>query len=153
MAVANHPNIAGVKFATGNLMRLAECVRASGPATARWICGLAEGWAPAFYGLGARGFTSGLVNVDPARSLAIHSALEAGNYAEAQRLVGLIAPFDAMRTRYNNGANVTVVKSALQLLGFPVGPVRVPGYPQLNNEEIANLREILRGWELFVAPR
>src|SRR6185312_12899656 len=72
MAVANHPNIVGVKVATQNLMRLAECIRASGPETARWICGLAEGWAPAFYALGARGFTSGLVTVDPARSLAIH---------------------------------------------------------------------------------
>lgn len=151
MAVADHPNIVGVKFATGNLMRLAECVRASGPATARWICGLAEGWAPAFYGLGARGFTSGLVNVDPMRSLAIHAALESGNYAEAQRLVGIIAPFEAMRTRYNNGANVTVVKAALQLLGYPVGSVRVPGYPKLNDEETVALRNVLVGWGMTIA--
>jgi 4-hydroxy-tetrahydrodipicolinate synthase len=150
MSIADHPNIVGVKFATANLMRLAECIRASRPATARWICGLAESWAPAFYGLGARGFTSGLVNVDPLRSLAIHAALDAGNYGEAQRLVGVIAPFETMRTRYNNGANVTVVKAALQLLGFAVGSVRIPGYPQLNPEETATLRAILREWKLPV---
>src|SRR3954469_7674781 len=73
LGVANHPNVAGVKFATTNLMLLAECIRASGPETGLWVCGLAEGWAAPFYAVGAKGFTSGLVNVDPARSLAIHA--------------------------------------------------------------------------------
>ena len=148
MAVANHPNIVGVKFATGNVMRLADCIRASGPGTARWICGLAEGWAPAFYAVGARGFTSGLVNVDPGRSLAIHAALEAGDYAEAQRQVAAIAAFETMRTHFNNGANVTVVKEALKLIGLPVGEVRLPGLPRLDEAGRAALREILAGWGL-----
>lgn len=149
MAVADHPNIAGVKFATGNLMRLADCVRASGTGTARWICGLAEGWAPAFYALGARGFTSGLVNVDPARSLAVHAALEAGDADEARRLVGALAPFEALRTHYANGANVTVVKEALDMIGLPVGPVRLPGLPRLSPEERRNLAATLRTWGLI----
>lgn len=148
MAVANHPNIVGVKFATANLMRLAECIRSSGPDTARWICGLAEGWAPAFYALGARGFTSGLVNVDARRSLAIHAALEAGRLEEARHLVAEIAPFEAMRTRHANGANVTVVKAALDWLGEPVGPVRLPGLPQLDADSRAELAAILAGWGL-----
>lgn len=146
MAVADHPNVAGVKFATSNVMRLGECIRASSASTAQWICGLAEGWAPAFYAQGARGFTSGLVNVAPERSLAIHAALEAGDYSEAQRLVAAIAAFEAMRTRFNNGANVTVVKSALQLMGYPVGPVRVPGLPALSADDIANLTQVLKSW-------
>lgn len=150
MVVANHPNVAGVKFATPNLMRLAECIRASGAGTAQWICGLAEGWAPAFYAQGARGFTSGLVNVDPARSLAIHAALEAGQYAEAQRLVAQIAAFETMRTKFNNGANVTVVKSALRLMGYAVGPVRAPGLPALSDADMRELGAILRGWGIEV---
>jgi len=127
-------------------MRLAECIRASGEDTAQWICGLAEGWAPAFYAQGARGFTSGLVNVAPERSLAIHAALEAGRYGEAQRLVAQIAPFETMRTKFNNGANVTVVKSALRLMGYPVGPVRAPGLPALSDEDMRELATILEGW-------
>lgn len=152
MEVANHPNIVGVKYATPNLMRLADCVRASGPATARWICGLAEGWAPAFYALGARGFTSGLVNVDPGRSLAIYAALEAGNAAEVRRLVTEIAPFETMRTKFGNGANVTVVKAALRLLGDPVGDVRLPGLPSLSDEDRNELVAILRRWGLGGPP-
>jgi 4-hydroxy-tetrahydrodipicolinate synthase len=148
LSVANHPNVAGVKFATTNLMLLAECVRSSDAGTAVWVCGLAEGWAAPFYALGARGFTSGLVNVDPARSLAIHAALEAGDYAGARALVGEIARFETLRTRYGNGANVTVVKEALGLLGFPAGAVRLPGLPALDPADRATLEREVSRWGL-----
>lgn len=139
--LALHPNIAGIKFASPNLMLLSEVIRSTQDAPAIWVCGLAEGWAPAFYAMGARGFTSGLVNVFPERSHAVHQALEAGDYARARALIDSIAGFEMLRTKYNNGANVTVVKEALGMLGTDVGPVRVPGVVALNDEE----RSILRG--------
>ena len=145
--VATHANVAGVKFASPNVMLLAECVRATEGTSANWICGLAEGWAAPFHALGARGFTSGLVNVAPERSLAIWNALEAGDYGLARKLVSEIAGFETMRTKYGNGANVTVVKEALGLLGTPVGPVRLPGLPELNEAERAELRAIVSGWD------
>ena len=148
LAIGNHPNVVGVKFANTNLMLLAECVRASGEETAIWVCGLAEGWAIPFYALGARGFTSGLVNVDPARSLAIHQALEAGDYRTARALVTEIARFEAMRTKYGNGANVTVVKEALSLLGFPVGQVRLPGLPALDATDRQTLAHEITRWRV-----
>jgi len=145
--IATHPNVAGVKFATTNLMLFAECVRATEGTDAVWICGLAESWAAPFYALGARGFTSGLVNIDPARSLAVWNALEAGDYAQARTLVAKIAGFEQMRTKFNNGANVTVVKEALMLRGENVGPVRLPGLPALDAADRARLKEILNGWD------
>ncbi|MGX1786675.1 dihydrodipicolinate synthase family protein [Bosea sp. NPDC055332] len=144
--VATHPNVAGVKFASPNVMLLAECVRATQGSSANWICGLAEGWAAPFHALGARGFTSGLVNVAPERSLAIWQALENNDYDRARRLVDEIAGFETLRTKYGNGANVTVVKEALGLLGTNVGPVRLPGLPELNESERAELRKIVGGW-------
>lgn len=149
--IATHPNVAGVKFATTNLMLFAECVRATEGTDAVWICGLAESWAAPFYALGARGFTSGLVNIDPERSLAVWHALEAGNYALARALVAKIAGFEQMRTKFNNGANVTVVKEALMLRGENVGPVRLPGLPALDAADRARLREFLNGWEADAA--
>lgn len=149
MGVANHPNVVAVKFATTNLMMLAECVRASNSGTALWVCGLAEGWAAPFYAVGAKGFTSGLVNVDPARSLAIHAALESGYLERVRELVTTIATFEQMRTRYGNGANVTVVKEALELIGLPVGPVRAPGLPALDDGDRAKLMDILKNWGLI----
>ncbi|MEJ1157228.1 dihydrodipicolinate synthase family protein [Prosthecomicrobium sp. N25] len=144
--LAEHPNIAAVKFATPNLMLLAECVRAASETSALWVCGLAEGWAGPFYAVGARGFTSGLVNVDPARSLAIWRALEEGRAANARALVDTIALFESLRTRYGNGANVTVVKAALERQGYPVGPVRLPGLPRLDPADADALATILDAW-------
>jgi 4-hydroxy-tetrahydrodipicolinate synthase len=141
--LALHPNIAGIKFASSNLMLLSEVIRSTQDAPAIWVCGLAEGWAPAFYAMGARGFTSGLVNVFPERSHAIHRALEAGDFKRARDLIDAIAGFEALRTKYNNGANVTVVKEALGMLGTDVGPVRVPGVVALNDEERSALRAIV----------
>lgn len=141
--LAMHPNIAGIKFASSNLMLLAEVIRSTKDTPTIWVCGLAEGWAPAFYAMGARGFTSGLVNVFPERSHAIYRALDAGNYEEARNLIDGIAGFEALRTKYFNGANVTVVKEALGMLGTDVGPVRIPGVEALNNVERSELKEIV----------
>src|SRR3546814_15352471 len=99
-------------------MHFADCVRATEDCAAVWVCGLAEGWAPAFYAAGARGFTSGLVNVDPERSLAIWRALDGGRFDEARALITPIAPFETLRTKHNTGANATVVKEALTLGGW-----------------------------------
>lgn len=144
--VATHANVAGVKFASANMMLLADCVRETEGTSANWICGLAEGWAAPFHALGARGFTSGLINVAPQRSLAVWRALEAGDYAKARREVDAIAGFEKLRTKYGNGANVTVVKEALRLLGMNVGPVRLPGLPELSEAERTELRTIIAGW-------
>jgi len=58
-------------------------------------------------------------------------------------LIDGIAGFEAMRTKYLNGANVTVVKEALGMLGNDVGPVRLPGVEALDERERKSLREIV----------
>lgn len=64
-------SVVGVKWATPNPLRLAAAMAASNPAIS-WVGGLAEVWAPPLCAVGARGFTSGLINVWPERSVAIH---------------------------------------------------------------------------------
>jgi 4-hydroxy-tetrahydrodipicolinate synthase len=145
--LASHPAVAGVKFASTNTMRFAECVRATEGTDATWICGLAESWALPFYALGGKGFTSGLVNVAPELSLAVWRALEAGDFATARIYVDRIAPFEIMRTKHNNGANVTVVKEALRLRGAEVGAVRLPGLPELEEADRHALGGILESWK------
>ncbi|MFB9949325.1 dihydrodipicolinate synthase family protein [Rhizobium puerariae] len=146
LRLASHPNIAGIKFATTDILLLSRSIAASDPGNALFVCGLAESWAPAFTAAGARGFTSGLVNVAPQFSLAIHAALEAGNFAEARRIIDLIEPFERMRTKYRNGANVTVVKEAVSIMGLAVGEVRIPGLPCLDADDRARLSDLLRSW-------
>lgn len=149
--LATHPAIAGVKFASTNTMLFADCVRATRGSDATWICGLAESWAVPFHALGGKGFTSGLVNVAPQLSLAVWRALEAGDYEAARMTVDRIAPFEIMRTKHRNGANVTVVKEALRLRGAEVGPVRLPGLRELDDADRLALGKILESWKEAIA--
>lgn len=144
--LAGHPNVAGIKFATTDIMLLSRAIAASDPNGALYVCGLAESWAPAFAAVGARGFTSGLVNVAPQFSLKVHDALTAGDFPAARRIIERIELFERLRTRYRNGANVTVVKEAMEILGMTVGPVRAPGLARLDKEDRATLEGLLASW-------
>lgn len=127
--------VKGIKWATPNPLKLAEAKAACDPGLV-WVGGLAEIWAPAFYAVGARGFTSGLINVWPERSLAIHAALEAGNYAGANALIAGMKAFEEIRAEEMNGTNVTGVKAALKALGRDCGPTRPPSaWPLTENQQ------------------
>ena len=145
--LAGHGNIVGIKFATTDLMLLSRAIAASDPNGALFVCGLAESWAPSFTAAGARGFTSGLVNVAPRLSLAVHAALAKGDFAGARAIVNKLEPFERMRTKFRNGANVTVVKEAVTYSGLDVGPVRVPGLPRLDQKDREELFALLCGWQ------
>ena len=142
------PGVAGVKWAAPSPLRLAEAIRRADPAIV-WVGGLAEVWAPPFYAVGARGFTSGLINVWPAHSVAIHSALEAGNYSVAGTLIQSMSRFEELRAQEQNGTNVSVVKAALQLMGNDCGPVRPPAGWPLTKAQASELQSLLGGWNLL----
>ncbi len=136
------PNVVGVKWACPTPMRLAEAIKDNDPDLV-WSGGLAETWAPAFYAVGAHGFTSGLINVWPERSVAISRALEGGDYATARMLIDGISSFETLRAEERNGANVSVVKAALQFLGDDCGPPRLPAAWPLSDQIKRRLQEML----------
>jgi 4-hydroxy-tetrahydrodipicolinate synthase len=142
------PTVAGVKWASPTPLRLAEAIRRTDPRIV-WVGGLAEVWAPPLCAVGARGFTSGLINVWPAHSMAIHAALAAGDYARANELIRTMNSFEELRAQENNGTNVTVVKSALRLMGEDVGHVRPPGAWPLTDAQTEELRHSLGQWGLL----
>ncbi|KAA3498987.1 dihydrodipicolinate synthase family protein [Rhizobium rhizogenes] len=144
--LSSHQNVAGIKFATTDIMLLSRAIAASDPNGALYVCGLAESWAPAFCAAGARGFTSGLVNVAPQFSLQVLDALTSGDFDAARKIVEKIELFERLRTRYRNGANVTVVKEAMEILGLTVGPVRAPGLARLDKQDRATLEGLLASW-------
>lgn len=142
------PGVRGVKWATPNPLRLAEAKSACDPDIV-WVGGLAEVWAPAFYAVGARGFTSGLINVWPERSMAIHAALEAGDYARANALIAGMKAFEDIRAAEMNGTNVTGVKAALMALGQDCGPTRPPSAWPLTPQQQGPLEAFLRANDLI----
>jgi 4-hydroxy-tetrahydrodipicolinate synthase len=134
--------VKGVKWATPNPLNLARAIEAA-PNDIVWVGGLAEVWAPPLYAVGARGFTSGLINVWPERSVAIHAALDAGNYAEANRLIASMRAFEDIRAEEHNGTNVTGVKAALMAIGQDCGPTRPPSAWPLTEQQQAVLDQFI----------
>lgn len=147
-ALCRVPGVVAVKWATPNMMVLAEAIRRLGE-TVSFVCGLAEPWAPPMTALGARGFTSGLINILPERSVAIRDALRAGDYAAANAAIAAIRAFEELRAQEQNGANVPVVKAALALAGQDVGPARPPACWPIAPEAQDRLRALLAGWGLL----
>ena len=134
--------VKGVKWATPNPLNLARAIEAA-PDDIVWVGGLAEVWAPPLYAVGARGFTSGLINVWPERSVAIHAALDAGKYAEANRLIASMRAFEDIRAEEHNGTNVTGVKAALMAIGQDCGPTRPPSAWPLTEQQQAVLDQFI----------
>jgi 4-hydroxy-tetrahydrodipicolinate synthase len=137
------PGVKGVKWATPNPLKLAEAIAACDPSIV-WVGGLAEVWAPAFYAVGARGFTSGLINLWPERSMAIHAALEGGDYGKARELIAAMRAFEEVRAEELNGTNVTGVKAALKAIGKDCGPTRPPSAWPLTTAQQGKMEGFLR---------
>ncbi|WP_239450581.1 dihydrodipicolinate synthase family protein [Loktanella sp. S4079] len=141
-ALCDIDGVKGVKWATPNVMNLSKAIAAC-ERSITWVCGLAEVWAPPMYAVGARGFTSGLINIWPDRSVAIHKALAEGNYTAAQQLIADMIPFEDIRAEELNGTNVTGVKAALIATGHDCGPTRPPSAWPLSDAQQAQMLKFL----------
>lgn len=139
------PNFVGVKYAVPDPQRLAVMMEATPPARLAWVCGLAELWAPYFWAAGARGFTSGLANANPALAQRFCDRLRQGDFAAAHALLPLIRPFEAMRARHDSGLNVAVVKETMAQLGLGSRRVRPPSR-ELSAVERAEVADIVGRW-------
>jgi 4-hydroxy-tetrahydrodipicolinate synthase len=136
--LAGIESIVGVKMGQPDTERFAGFVRAA-PELA-WVCGVAEAWAVPFWRAGALGFTSGLANLAPERSLEVLAALKAGDLAQAEALVDRLRPIEALRARRGDANNVAVIKAAMDLVGLAGGGLR----PPLSALEPADHAELIR---------
>jgi 4-hydroxy-tetrahydrodipicolinate synthase len=139
------PNVIGVKYAVPDPVRFASVARDAGLGRFTWLCGLAEPYTPAYWAVGARGFTSGLVTAAPELTLRMRDALRAGDFAAAMEVWELIRRFEELRGADASADNVSVVKEALAQLGLCRRDVRPPSraLPAGIREEVAS---ILAAW-------
>ena len=141
------PNVIAVKYGVGDPVRFAAVARDAGLDRFTWLAGLAELTAPACWTAGARGFTSGLVNVAPGLSLSMLEALRNGDAAGAMKAWDLCRPFEELRAADSSADNVSVVKEALAQLGLCRPDVRPPSH-RLSDEARAQVAGILARWGL-----
>ena len=141
------PNVIGVKYAVRDATKFAAVARDAGIDRLTWLAGAAELTAPAFWAVGARGFTSGLANVAPNLARAMFDALRADDFGAAMKVWDTVRRFEELRLADSSADNVSVVKEALAQLGLARADVRPPSrpLPAAIRQEIA---QILATWDI-----
>jgi 4-hydroxy-tetrahydrodipicolinate synthase len=143
--LADVESIVGVKMGQADPERFARLAAAAPDLV--WVCGVAEAWAVPFWAAGAVGFTSGIANVAPERSLEVFVALSADDVARAEVLVDRLRPIEQLRAGSGDANNVAVIKAAMDMVGLVGGGLRPP-LSQLESEDRAELVRILDTLEL-----
>jgi 4-hydroxy-tetrahydrodipicolinate synthase len=141
------PNVIGVKYGLRDASVFARVARDAGLNRFTWLAGAAELTAPAFWAVGARGFTSGLANVAPSLATGMLDELRTGDFEAAMKVWEQVRRFEELRLANSSADNVAVVKEALSQLGLCRADVRPPSrtLPSDIRTEIAG---ILRSWGL-----
>jgi len=124
VALAEHPNIVGLKDSSGNSQALSNIIR-SVPADFTVFTGNAPSLAQALIS-GARGAILAVANVVPEICVALFRAAEAHNFSEVKRLQNLILSVSEVT---GGSYGIGGLKYAMQLLGYQSGVPRLPLSP------------------------
>ena len=137
-ALAQHPNIIGLKDSGGNVAKLGALHEMLGN-DFQILAGSASFLLPAM-SVGAIGGVLALANIAPAQCLAIREYALAGDWNRARQMqVQLIQSNTAVTSRWG----VAGLKAAMNLMGLPSSCVRPP-LLELSNEQLSQLKSILQ---------
>lgn len=89
---------------------------------------------------GGRGGVAGCANVFPHNMVSIYNKAVSGDLSGARQAQENIRPF---RSCFRFGNPNTIVKTAVRLMGRPVGPCRAP-FNQLSKQGMAELTDVLK---------
>ena len=122
--LAEHPNIVGLKEASGNMAQFMEMMRLVGDKIA--IYSGEDALTAPMMSMGCKGAISVLSNVVPAMAVAMTDAAKAGNYEEAARLqLNMLPLIDALFSQ----VNPIPAKAAVSAMGFGQDYLRMPLTP------------------------
>ena len=140
IALAQHPNIIGIKDSSGNVAKYGDIVRAV-RSDFSVIAGSGSYFYPALC-VGGKGAVAALANVAPREVVAIYDAFRAGQHDQARELQLKMIPLNAaVTTRWN----IPGLKAALEELhqGYYGGAPRLPLRP-LGDEDRRALRQVMQ---------
>jgi len=108
-----------------------------------WLAGSGDDLVGPYFAAGAEGYTSSLACFWPEAAAELYDFVAAGDYAGlAAYHARVVAPIYAMRQR-KPGYEVSVMKAAIDILGYPTGPARAP-LANLTDDDIAELTALLK---------
>jgi 4-hydroxy-tetrahydrodipicolinate synthase len=137
--LAQHPNIVGVKEASGNIGQISRIIEETQDEDFLVISGDDNITLP-ILALGGAGVISVAANVDPARMVAMYEAMKHGDYQKALVLHYALSPL--LRSMFID-TNPIPVKKAVELIGLAGGPVRLP-LDELDAKKTEQLKKILQ---------
>ena len=122
--LAEHPNIVGLKEASGNMAQFMEIMRLVGDKIA--VYSGEDALTAPMMSMGCKGAISVLSNVVPAKAVAMTDAALAGNFEEAARLqLEMIPLIDALFSQ----VNPIPAKAAVAAMGYCQDYLRLPLTP------------------------
>ncbi len=140
--IAKHKNIAGMKEASGDISQIAEMSRIAGGDLTMYS-GNDDQIVP-LMSLGGKGVISVLANVEPKGAHDIAAAFLAGDVKKAQELQLYYAP---LISALFMDVNPIPAKTALNLMGFAAGPLRLP-LCEMDAAKTEKLRAVLAQYKL-----
>ncbi|OPX63887.1 MULTISPECIES: 4-hydroxy-tetrahydrodipicolinate synthase [unclassified Methanoregula] len=136
--LAQHPNIVGVKEASGNIGQMSRVIEETQDEDFVLISGDDNITIPVM-ALGGAGVISVAANIDPARMVAMCDAMRKGDYQKALVLHYAMSPL--FRSMFID-TNPIPVKKAAELMGLAGGPVRLP-LDDLDAAKTEQLKKVL----------
>lgn len=142
-ALSDHPNIAGIKEASGNMAQVVEMVSLCGDKI-DFYSGCDEINVP-IASVGGKGAISVLANVAPKQTHDMMQFALDGNFKEAARLQ--CEALDLINALFCE-VNPIPVKEAMNILGFDAGPTRLPLY-KMADENVERLRNSMKNYGII----
>lgn len=140
--LAAHPNIVGIKEASGNVAQVSQIIEGTLDEEFAVISGDDNLTLP-ILALGGAGVISVAANVEPARMVRLYEAFAAGDWNTALELHYELSPlFRALFIE----TNPIPVKAAVGMRGMAAGPVRLP-LAELDEAKAAVLAEVLEHYD------
>ena len=136
--LAKHPNIVGIKEASGNLGQMWQIVEDTREESFKVISGDDNLTLPLLQ-IGGVGVISVAANVEPARMVEMYESFKKGDYMRARKLHFELEPL--FKDLFID-TNPIPVKKAVELRGMAAGPVRLP-LDDLDAEKTAKLAKTL----------
>jgi 5-dehydro-4-deoxyglucarate dehydratase len=119
------PNLKMWKDGQGDIRKYQRIIAEVGDRLA-WIGGIGDDLAPGYFAAGVQAYTSSISNIAPRLSIMIAEYGLSGDRASLNAVMAkYVHPLYALRERLR-GYEVSIMKSAMELLGHPAGPVRPP---------------------------
>ena len=145
--LAKHPNIVGIKEASGNISQISRILEETCDEDFLVISGDDNMTMP-IMALGGSGVISVAANVAPKQMVAMSDAMRNGDFTTALKIHYELAPvFRAMFI----DTNPIPVKKAVELCGMAAGPVRLP-LDELDAKKTEQLAAVLKAARL-ISPK